>query len=173
METEGSGPDQPHGDGAAISIDDMYRYLLWRTWDETRPRLLWILLNPSRANAQDNDRTVNRCIHFSREWGYGSLEIVNLFAFRTPSPQNLWSALDPIGSENDCYIDKAVARAKDIIVAWGEHGVYKQRNLEICALLAKYPKRQLDCLGKALNGSPRHPARLARSASRIPFSCGK
>lgn len=170
MGTRRSGPCQMRG---GASIDGVYRYLLWRAWDETRPRLLWILLNPSKADAREGDLTLTRCISFSCEWGYGSLEIVNLFAYRTPSTQVLRRTLDPIGPENDRYIREAVARAKDIIVAWGEHGVYQRRDIEICKLLAQYPARRLDCLGKTANGCPRHPARMPSNTDRTPFLFGK
>lgn len=76
-------PKLPQGNGAIIR--GRYRYLLWRTWDMTRPRLLWVLLNPSTADDQTDDPTLRRCIRFSRDWQYGGLEIVNLFAFRTPT----------------------------------------------------------------------------------------
>jgi len=69
-------------DGALMVGD--YRYHLWRTWDETRPRLLWVMLNPSTADGETDDPTVRRCIGFSKGWGYGSIEIVNLFAYRPP-----------------------------------------------------------------------------------------
>ncbi len=74
--------DQLHGNGAIFSDDDTYRYLLWRTWDESLPRLLWVLLNPSTADAEIADPTLSACIGFSQELRYGGLEIVNLFAYQ-------------------------------------------------------------------------------------------
>ena len=73
--------------GAVITGD--YRYLLWREWNSDRavPRLQrdrqtvsFIMLNPSRADAEVNDPTITRCINFALSWGYGRLEVVNLFA---------------------------------------------------------------------------------------------
>ncbi len=53
---------QRQGNGAILS--GRYRYLLWRTWDETCPRLLWVLLNPSKADEQTDDPTLRRCSRF-------------------------------------------------------------------------------------------------------------
>ncbi|MEO7003154.1 MAG: DUF1643 domain-containing protein [Ktedonobacterales bacterium] len=73
-------------ENGALNVGD-YRYLLWRTWDEAQPRLLWAMLNPSTPDGEDP--TVRRCKDFSQRWGYGSMEIVNLFAYRTSNPQNV------------------------------------------------------------------------------------
>lgn len=64
--------------GAVITGD--YRYLLWREWDISNKTVSFIMLNPSRADAQINDPTITRCINFALSWGYGRLEVVNLFA---------------------------------------------------------------------------------------------
>ncbi len=92
-----------------------YRYTLWRIWDEHKPRVLFVLLNPSTANAIQDDATLRRCIHFARSWSYGSLEIVNLFALRATNPIHLRQAADPIGPCNDLYIREAAARATLLI----------------------------------------------------------
>lgn len=39
------------------------------------------MLNPSRADATDDDPTVRRCLGFASAWGYGSLLIHNLYVF--------------------------------------------------------------------------------------------
>lgn len=154
------------GNGAVIVA---YRYRLWRTWDAARPRLLWVLLNPSTADGQADDPTLRRCIGFSEDWGYGGLEIVNLFALRTPHPQDLYRAPDPVGSENDQYIAAAASRAAGIIVAWGEQGTYRQRDRAVLALLSQHSAQPLRCLGLSRTGSPRHPLRLARSTHLVPY----
>jgi hypothetical protein len=158
---------QRQGNGAILS--GRYRYLLWRTWDETRPRLLWVLLNPNTADEQTDDPTLRRCIRFSREWQYGGLEIVNLFAFRTPHPHDLHRAADPIGSENDQYLATAAARAAGIILAWGEKGTYLQRDRAVLALLSLYSTQPLYCLGIAHNGCPRHPLYRPGSTRPVPY----
>jgi len=105
----------PTQDSGAI-IEGAYRYLLWRTWDASLPRALWILLNPSMADERKDDPTLRRCTRFSASWRFGGLEIVNLFALRTPYPRDLYQAADPVGPANDRHIVAAAKRATDIIL---------------------------------------------------------
>lgn len=155
-------------DNGAVIIEE-FRYLLWRTWDATRPHLLWVLLNPSTADDQIDDPTLKRCRAFSKMWGYGALEIVNLFAFRATRPRDLQTIPDPIGTENNRYIIDAATRATSIIVAWGERGVYQQRDRAVLTLLHRHAPRQLWCLGTAHNGRPRHPLYIPYCTAPIPY----
>ena len=159
------------GNGANFSDDGMYRYLLWRTWHESRPHVLWVLLNPSTADAVTPDRTVNACTAFSKAWQHGGLEIVNLFAYRTPNPKALCSAQDPIGCENDRYIREAAKRATRIVVGWGNKGVNKERDQDVCRLLLESTSQPLCCLGTNLNGTPRHPLYVPRTTCLTTYSC--
>jgi len=161
-------PDPCRANGARVVGD--YRYLLWRTWDHSRPRLLWVLLNPSTADAGRDDNTVACCKRFSREWGCGGFEIVNLFALRSTDPAVLASHPDPIGPENDRFIAAAAAQAAGIVVAWGEKGVLRRRDRAVLALLVRHAAAPLLCLGTAGNGSPRHPLRLSGTTRPVPFS---
>lgn len=68
------------GGSAVLSPDGVYRYELRRSWNP-RPACGWIMLNPSRADATDDDPTVRRCLGFASAWGYGSLLIHNLYVF--------------------------------------------------------------------------------------------
>ena len=108
---------------AVIDETRKYRYSLTRSWNPTLGRVAFILLNPSTANAFEDDSTVRRCIDFATRWGYGSIELVNLFAFRTKDPKILSSVRSPIGSDNDDYIKKAVVNADIVVVSWGENCV--------------------------------------------------
>ena len=71
---------------AAFSPCGQYRWWLERLWQPAAPRLLFIGLNPSRADGQRNDPTLRRLLGFAQRWGYGSLEVLNLFARVSPSP---------------------------------------------------------------------------------------
>ena len=89
-------------------ITDNYRYLLWREWISSSKTVSFIMLNPSRADAEVNDPTITRCINFAKSWGFGRLEVVNLFAYRTSKPSLLKQATEPIGKDNDRYILESV-----------------------------------------------------------------
>ena len=75
---------------ACLSKDEVYRYTLERTWNDEQERVLFIMLNPSKANANTGDQTITRCIKFADNWGYGGIVVGNLFALRSPKPVKLF-----------------------------------------------------------------------------------
>src|SRR5580765_5070589 len=106
--------------GATISPDGKYRYLLSREYEDGMfGTVLFVMLNPSTADATKDDATIRRCVGFTKRWGYSTLEVVNLFAFRATHPRDLWKADDPVGPDNDVTISDAVRRAQLIVAAWG------------------------------------------------------
>lgn len=155
--------------GARFDSTAMYRYTLWRTWDASLPRVAFVMLNPSTADHRVDDPTIRRCIGFARDWGYGSLVVVNLFAFRTPSPRQLGRAADPIGPDNDRHLWAARRRAHATIVAWGVHGAMHGRDRHVLELLGR-SRRPILCLGLTDRGHPRHPLYLRRTTRLIPWS---
>ena len=158
----------PTGAAGAI-VRGCYRYLLWREWDANRSRLLWILLNPSLADAATEDPTLGRCVAFSRLWGYGGLEIVNLFAYRSPYPSDLLHAADPVGPENDQFISDAAQRASGVLLAWGQRGRYLQRDRAVLALFAGQQMLAPQCLGLTKVGCPRHPLYVKSTTPPTPL----
>ena len=142
--------------GTVITGD--YRYLLWREWDISNKTVSFIMLNPSRADASLNDPTITRCINFAKYWGYGRLEVVNLFAYRTSKPSLLKQATEPIGKDNDRYILESVRKSDKVILAWGNNGTWQQQDLYVLQLLKSY--KHLYSLGITKRGCPRHPLYL-------------
>ena len=140
---------------ASFSRDGHYRYSLTRRW-APGPRITWVLLNPSTADARQDDPTIRRCIDFSRRWGFGALEVVNLFALRTPHPAVLRSAADPVGPGNDRALRRAIERSEAVVAAWGNHGAFVDRANEVRAVL---PGDAL-ALGLTGRGEPAHPLYL-------------
>jgi hypothetical protein len=132
-----------------------YRYLLWRNWGDTKRRVCWVLLNPSTADEEINDPTMAKCSRFSRKWGYGGMECVNVFAWRSSDPDVLYQVPNPIGPENDRYILEAVQRAQLVVLGWGKHGALHNRGKQVAELLKG--KVMLYCLGVNGDNSPRHP----------------
>jgi hypothetical protein len=155
---------------AVISRCGQYRYLLGRIWNEPAicgiPRIaLWVMLNPSTANAMRDDATIRRCIGFSKDWGYDGMEVANLFGFRARHPSAMASVADPVGPDNDAHIFGAAARAHLIIAAWGSHhAADAPRSVEVLAMLRKH--RDVLCLGRTSNGAPRHPLYVRKSMVR-------
>lgn len=144
---------------ADISDDGRYRYTLTRRWDD-RPRVVFVMLNPSTADADIDDPTIRRCIGFARRWDFGGIEVVNLFAWRATDPVELARADDPVGPDNDDHI---VARCAGefVVAAWGASVPYLQRRRPADVLaMARNVGGQVHHLGLTKDGSPRHPLYL-------------
>lgn len=149
--------------GAGTSVESACgtrRYRLSRTWDPDRPRIAWCLLNPSTASAGAADQTLRRVVGFSVAWGFGSAEVVNLFSLRSTDPQGLVGHDDPEGPHADEAIDRAVAGADRVVLAWGSGGWYRGRGSSVVDRLAAAGVAA-QCLGVTVNGQPRHPLYLA------------
>ncbi|MGH3977119.1 MAG: DUF1643 domain-containing protein, partial [Pseudonocardiaceae bacterium] len=115
-------PGIPTSD-AVLSGCGRYRYQLTRTWDPGQQRATFIMLNPSTADAADDDPTIRRCTSYARSWGLGGLMVVNLYAYRATDPADLWKVDDPVGPDNDDHLRAVLAAATDVgapvVAAWG------------------------------------------------------
>lgn len=140
---------------ALIDSTGKYRYYLVREWDPVKPRVLYIMLNPSTADAIKDDPTIRRCIGLAKSWGYGSIEVVNLFAYRATNPKELYNTTDPVGPDNNKHIIEAIKRAKLVIAAWGTKGIILGREKQVRTLLAS--ACHLYSLGLTKEGYPKHP----------------
>ena len=146
---------------AMIDATQQYRYTLLREWDSNAPRVAFVMLNPSTADAEIDDNTINRCINFARSWEYGSIEIVNLFGYRSKNFDYIKGVSNPIGNENNEFIITVVNRASIVVAAWGDNGTYLSRDLEVIALISEV--KDVYCLGITSKGNPRHPLYLDSS----------
>lgn len=136
---------------AVFSECGKYRYKLYREWDDTLPRIMWLMLNPSKADDKVDDPTIRRCIKFSQRWGYGSLWIGNIFAYRSSRPDALKKVHDPYGLENEAHLREMFLSSTLVVLAWGARG--GANPLPFFQL----PREFLRCLGRTQNGSPKHP----------------
>lgn len=152
-------------DGAIFTGEgtpNCYRYQLWRQWDDEKDFICFIGLNPSTANAHQDDATIRRVKRFAAAWGYGGIYMVNLFAFVSTNPKILLiDQKSKVGIKNDWAIADAVAKSKRVIFAWGSFDV-NGRDKEI---IEKYPDAY--CLAINQDGTPRHPLYVPRDF--IPF----
>lgn len=164
---------------AQFSDNDRMRYRLARTLISTRlvivdgvvqglARIVWLLLNPSTANAFRPDPTVTECVKRSITYGGDVCEVVNLFAMRSPYPADLWNCLHGQrgdDAENDRAILQACVGAKRVVAAWGNHGALDNRDQRVRNMLQSN-NVPLVHLGLTQSGMPKHP--LARGKHRIP-----
>jgi hypothetical protein len=153
--------------GAIFDVNGRYRYSLWHAWSANHPRIAFVLLNPSTADEQRNDQTIRRCMGFARAWNFGSMEVVNLFAFRATDYRELFKVHDPIGEENNRFLLQAVARCSTVVVGWGTRGTLYSRDLQVMSLLAG--KKDAYCLGITKDGQPRHPLYVKGNTNLVPI----
>lgn len=142
--------------GAVISDCGKYRYLLRRTWDQERMRALFVMLNPSTADAEIDDPTIRSCMRLCKNWGYGSFEVVNLFGWRATDPSELAKADDPVGPANQRIVNAAIVRTDVAICAWGANPAAEQRASSMWSNIHRN-RPTVFCLGVTKSGYPRHP----------------
>lgn len=151
---------------AILSKCGLYRYRLTRRWADG-PTMCFIMLNPSTADAQADDPTIRRCIGFAKRENCGALMVANLFALRSTDPENLICADDPVGPDNDHFIQNLVERIDGpIVAAWGSHAMTHYRASDVIDICGS----RLKCLGKTKHGSPRHPLYVKGDAALISLS---
>ena len=141
---------------AVISECGKYRYLLRRTWDHKKPRALYVMLNPSTADARQDDATIRSCVRLASGLGYGSIDGVNVFGYRATDPKELAAVSDPIGPRNEAVVIAAIGRCDVVICAWGTHPMAASKtNFLLGHIRSRRPAAY--CLGKTKHGAPRHP----------------
>lgn len=150
--------------GAEFSPCKRYRYRLWREWDKTKDTIAFCMLNPSTADEVENDPTVERCERRARTWGYGRLEVVNLFALRSTDPAALYEVnVAPIGIDNYATIEEVAKRSKIVVCAWGAHGKLYGVGDNIRTRLALFASGKAHYLKLNKDGTPAHPLYLPYS----------
>ena len=154
--------------GASFDRRRIYRYRLWRQWDASRPTIGFVGLNPSTADHRTDDPTLRRLLSFSKAWGFGALELVNLYAYRATDPTELRTAQDPVGPRTDVFVRRMARTAETVVVCWGAPGAKGDRAE---ALLTWMARRGITpyCLGTNKDGSPKHPLYLPKSTERVPY----
>jgi|SRR5450755_203750 len=155
-----------------FSEDGKYRYWLKVELDPNlEPSLCAFMLNPSVAGSISpngqvrSDNTVTRMYRRAQRKGYGRLYVLNLFALVSTDPKALYDSADPVGPDNDRYIDQILSKNPAIVVAWGRHGRFLERD-SACHKQIYAHHITPHCLGLTEEDFPFHPSRRAYS---IPF----
>ncbi|WP_331708772.1 DUF1643 domain-containing protein [Pandoraea sputorum] len=143
---------------AIISQCGQYRYTLTREPHDaytTRGTALFIMLNPSTADATVDDPTIRRCRGFARSWDCNGIVVANLYALRATDPAELWRHPEPVGPLNDFHLQRLALEHETVVCAWGANA-RRERVAQVRALFTR-PHHRLMCLGVTKDGSPRHP----------------
>jgi hypothetical protein len=136
------------------------------------------MLNPSTADALEDDPTIRRCIGFAKREGCGSLRVLNLFAYRSTDPNELLHVDDPVGPYNDAMLKGQIPWGAPLVLAWGAVR-FRDRIKQVLSFVresyAPFRCRRTlcpgpHCLGLTKQGQPRHPLYLPNKAALIPFN---
>ncbi|WP_176451091.1 DUF1643 domain-containing protein [Halorubrum sp. Ea1] len=153
---------------AVLSPDRVYRYRLSRTWDRDNPTLGFIMLNPSTADESEDDNTIRRCLGYAKDWGYGSILVGNLFAYRATDRSQLREYNNPIGPKNDEHLRSICEEVDMTVAAWGTDGALYNRGPEVVEML----DADLYALNRTKEGHPNHPLYQPKDAEPEPFDYG-
>lgn len=158
--------------GAIISECGQFRYLLTREWDPLKSRrAVFVMLNPSTADAKLDDPTIRKCIGFARRWDCGGIVVVNLYAYRATDPADLKKAGWPVGPENDRFIGvvgECAARDGVLICAWGANAVGRERPRKVLDLLRNAGARPM-AVAITKSGAPQHPLYAPYDGEPVPL----
>jgi hypothetical protein len=157
---------------ALVSTCGKFRYWLYRIWDESLPTLVFIMLNPSTADARENDQTVRKCMGFAQHHGYGGIVILNLYAFRARRPTDLKAAGYPVGPDADMWINwfldsdhklDGFGRSMTVVCAWGANAAHQSHHARIKQVMSIVDDNlhTTHCLATGHNNVPRHPLMLS------------
>lgn len=158
----------PMGHSAEFSLCLKYRYFLRRVWDDTKPICAWIMLNPSTADAQQDDPTIRKCMGFAQRWGCGGIVVANLFAWRATDPDALMDVADPVGPDNERWLAEA-AKCGMVVLGWGAHKMATRQSEKVIARLRRCGAEPL-WLRVTANCQPSHPLYLPYHLKPIPIT---
>jgi hypothetical protein len=137
---------------AEFSECTKYRFALWRTWNDSKPYVMFVGLNPSTANEATDDPTLTRCINYAKSWGFGGVCMANIFAYSATKPSDMKAAKDPVGSGNNEWLQRLSNEAGMVVAAWGNNGSFLGRSKQVKEL-----PPNLHCLKLNNSGEPAHP----------------
>lgn len=142
---------------AIISDCGQYRYQLTREPHDMYTvcgPALFVMLNPSTADASMDDPTIRRCRGFAKAWDCRGIIVANLYALRATDPAALWVHADPVGPDNDMFLAALLREHDTVICAWGANAK-PERVAQFRKML--YRNNRPVCLGVTKDGAPRHP----------------
>lgn len=159
---------------AEISVCGQYRYELTRSWDSTKPAIAFVMLNPSTADAAEDDPTIRKCIGFANRWGYGELRVYNLFNFRATDPLLLPAdAFEARGLKATEFAARVID-SHVVVCAWGSTPVAKRNPMDFariyCKTMWSLHLDRLFALQINQDGNPRHPLYVRNDQPLIPFT---
>lgn len=159
------------------------RWSLARVWPATQGtkprRMVWIMLNPSRADHEHDDATVRRCVGYALREGCNSVAVINLVPLVATYPAGMLAGLQPgprwWQEQNTLAIRSALQRVDSpplVIAGWGTLGTRPEIAGYRAQILALLDDAGITphALGVTVSGEPVHPLRQRSDAPLIPWS---
>lgn len=177
----------PGEEGTALFLGSMRNrraYLTRRWWKESGPEstglLAWIGLNPSSADAGNDDPTIRRVRGFTKRAGYDGIVMLNLSIFVATEPRDLVAALDRGAADTmeEAFdqIRRWAPHVAGFVPAWGasveksHHMIHRAGQAgTLLEGLAETYRVPLLCLGRTKQGHPRHPLYLSAETPFQPW----
>ena len=118
-------------------------------------------LNPSFIKNGKN-ATASILLDIAIREGFDSIVITNLYGYITPDPKQLKGLSDPVGDENNIWIENMKNACSKILCIWGNNAD-KNRVQEILPLI----KKKAYTIGFTKSGQPRHVLHTKKDAALI------
>lgn len=153
---------------AIISPCGTYRYSLTRPGEPNAARgpALFLMLNPSTADASLDDPTIRRCRGFAKAWDCAGIVVANMYALRATDPAALWVHPDPIGPDNDAWLAHLIREHETVVCAWGANAKAER----VAAVRKMFHRLSAPvCLGVTKHGAPRHPLYIRSDQPLIEY----
>ncbi|NBB37679.1 DUF1643 domain-containing protein [Sphingobium yanoikuyae] len=159
---------------AIISSCGQYRYRLERQTCPGDWKTAVIMVNPSTADAVQDDATIRKLIGFGHRNRWGRVIVGNLFAYRATDVRELGKAIDPIGPENDDHLMKIMAESDQVIFAWGPIAKvprkWRFRYLDVAGIASRAGLEPM-CIGPVAKcGHPKHPLMLSYASQIMKWN---
>ncbi|HEY4055007.1 MAG TPA: DUF1643 domain-containing protein [Kofleriaceae bacterium] len=132
---------------------------------QSAKRCVFLMLNPSTADAFKLDPTNQRCLSFAKKWKFRVMEVVNIFALRSTDPLGLRKPRAVLGHDaiNDEQIMFACRGADRVVAAWGNHGLWCERGAQVHQML-RAEGIALCAFTITKQGQPNHPLYIPLAA---------
>lgn len=104
---------------AIISPCGKYRYRLDRQVGMEGPVYAFFGINPSTADATEDDATVRKWIGFTKTWGGSRFIVGNVFAYRATDVKVLATVEDPFGDAIGDHVTDILTEADILVPCWG------------------------------------------------------
>lgn len=148
---------------AIISDCGRYRSTLERSLGQDGPTVLFMGVNPSKADARINDQTVRKWMGFGQRWGAGHMVVGNVFDYRATDVTELSRVPHPVSPMNWVHLANLLARADFAVPCWGARGKLPEHlrpHLDRMLCWLRESGVPLFHLGLTSSGDPKHPLTL-------------